>query len=105
MTPAPLKTPFSRQAAKASWTSVIAILVLGIFGQASGSMIFIDLLSLVFMCTGFSLGAISLLGIRKYGAKGILMPAMVGLILNGLLLFIFITNFLAAMAQAQQGAL
>jgi hypothetical protein len=35
-------------------------------------------------------------------AKGILAPAIVGIILNGLLLFIFVTNFMAARARAMQ---
>jgi hypothetical protein len=46
------------------------------------------------------LGIAALFGIRKHGRKGILAPALAGLVLNGLLLFIFITNFVAARAAA-----
>jgi hypothetical protein len=38
------------------------------------------------MLLGFALGLIALFGIRKHGIKGILMPAVIGLILNGLLI-------------------
>jgi acyl carrier protein len=55
------------------------------------------------MVAGLVLGVIALSGIRKYGAKGILAPAVVGIGINGLLLFIFVTNFVAARAKAQRG--
>jgi hypothetical protein len=51
---------------------------------------------------GFLLGFVALFGIRTHGKKRILAPAIVGIMINGLLLFIFITNFLAARARAQQ---
>ena len=54
------------------------------------------------MVVGLALGVISLFGIRKHGARQILVPALVGILINGLLLSIFITNFLAARAKAQR---
>ena len=64
----------------------------------------LDLVALVLIFLGLSLGFIALFGIRKQGTKGILVPAVVGIIINGLLVFIFATNFLAARARAQRGS-
>ena len=61
-----------------------------------------DLVALLLIIVGLVFGIIALFGIGRHGSKGILIPAIVGIIANGLLLFIFITNFLAARANAQQ---
>lgn len=87
---------FAHQAAKASWTSVVIICILGAFGRGVGAPVLIELLSLFLILVGLVFGLVALLGVRKHGAKGILVPAIIGIALNGLLLFIFITNFLAA---------
>jgi hypothetical protein len=39
----------------------------------------------LFVLIGFTFAVIALFGIRKYGTKGILMPGVIGLILNGVL--------------------
>ena len=54
---------------------------------------------MVLIVAGICLGIAALFSIRRHDRKGILAPALVGLILNGLLLFIFITNFLAVRAK------
>ena len=54
------------------------------------------------MIIGFVLGLIALFATRKHGRKGILTPALVGTILNGLLIWIFITNFISARNKALQ---
>jgi hypothetical protein len=107
-TPPPLITPpqntgsFSHQAAKASWVTAVLVFVLSAFGgQAGGARVLIELIALLLMVIGFILGIVALLGIRKHGVKGILAPALIGLIINGLLIFIFISNFLAARARAR----
>jgi len=53
------------------------------------------------MVVGLFLGIIALFGIRKHGARGVLAPALVGIATNGVLLFIFATNFFAARAKAR----
>jgi hypothetical protein len=95
-------TAFAHQAAKASWATAIVIFVLVAFGGRVGARVLIEFVALFLMVVGFTLGVTALFGIRKHGMKGILAPAMVGIILNGLLFFIFVTNFLAARAKAQQ---
>ena len=93
-------TGFPHQAARGSWLCALLIVVLTIVGGRIGSRIVVELLALGMMSVGALLGAIALFGIPKYGCRGILVQALAGLILNGLLLSIFVTNFLAARAKA-----
>ncbi len=53
------------------------------------------------MVVGLFLGGIALFGIRKHGARGVLAPALAGIAGNGILLFIFVTNFFAARVTAR----
>ena len=69
-------------------------------GGQVGARVIIDLIALLLVIAGLVFGVIALLGIRRYGSKSILVPAVAGIIANGFLLFIFITNFLAARANA-----
>ena len=95
---------FPHQAAKASWASAALVFILVAFGRRTGATVVIELIALALMLVGLALGVISLFGIRRHGTKHILAPALVGILINGLLLSIFITNFLAARAKAQRHA-
>jgi hypothetical protein len=90
-------TPFAFQAAKGSWASSVIVFFLLVL-SSTGAKVILELIALLLILAGLSLGIIALFGIRKHGAKGILAPALVGIIINGLLFFIFATNFLAARA-------
>jgi general stress protein CsbA len=110
-TPPPLQTEpqkptsFGHQAAKASWVTVILVFVLVAFSGKTGSTrVFIELFALLLVVLGLVLGFFALFQFRRHRAKGILAPATIGIIINGLLLFIFVTNFLAGRARAQRGA-
>src|SRR6266540_1637911 len=92
---------FPHQAAKASWASAALVFILVAFGRRTGATVVIELIALALMLVGLALGVISLFGIRRHGTKHILAPALVGILINGLLLSIFVTNFLAARARAQ----
>jgi hypothetical protein len=98
---------FAHQAAKASWASAVIIFGLAAFGGAAqrefvGARVLIELVALFLMVVGLALGVVAWFGIRKHGTRGILAPAVVGIILNGLLLFIFVTNFFAARARSRK---
>ena|SRR2546425_10550217 len=95
----PSSATFAHQAARASWLGPIVIFLLFAFGHQVAAQVVLELIALVLIVAGICLGIAALFGIRKHGKKGILAPALVGLILNGLLLFIFITNFLAVRAR------
>src|SRR5258708_40366687 len=90
---------FAYQAAKASWLGLIVIFVLFAVGHQIEARVVLELIALVLIVAGICLGIAALFGIRQHGKRGILAPALVGLILNRLLLLIFITNFLAAKAR------
>ncbi|HZO85288.1 MAG TPA: hypothetical protein VFC26_08755 [Verrucomicrobiae bacterium] len=102
-TPPTTTTSFAHQAAKASWASALILILVLAFGRQVASPVIIDLLALLLIGLGFLSGLIALFGIPKHGAKGILGPATVSLLINGLLLFIFFTNFFAARARARSG--
>jgi hypothetical protein len=93
-------TTFAHQAARASWIGPIIIFLLFAFAHQVAARLVLELIALVLIVAGIGLGIAALFGIRQHGRKGILAPALTGLVLNGLLLFIFITNFVAARAAA-----
>jgi hypothetical protein len=98
--PADLATaPRESHLAKGSWLSSVMVILLLIFvGRVGG--VFVEIIAFLFLISGFSLGIFALVTRRK--RKGILGHALIGITMNGLLLFIFITNFLAANAKARQ---
>lgn len=99
-TPTPPKTTsFSHQAAKVSWVCPIIFFVL-LF--QIDTQIITDLLGFLLIAAGLIFGITALFGISKHGTKGILVPAIVGIITNGLWLYIGVTNFMAARARAMQ---
>ena len=83
------------------YCALILVLVLA-FGRRVAPAVMLDLIALLLIVVGFLFGIIALFGIPRYGAKGILGPAILGIIINGVLLFIFFTNFFAARARAQR---
>lgn len=91
------ESQFHYQAAKGSWASSVIVFFLLVF-SSTGAKVLLELIALLLILAGLSLGIIALFGIHKHGKNGILAPALVGIIINGLLLFIFINNFLAARA-------
>ena len=86
-------------AAGAAYTLVGGILVLGGIGYGIDRWQDTSPWGLII---GLVLGVVALFGIRKHGTKGILAPALVGILINGLLLFIFVSNFVAAQARTQR---
>jgi hypothetical protein len=92
-----LKTNAFAQVAKASWIICVVVLLLNSFGKRMvGLGAVLDLVAFAGIVVGLTLGVVALFGIRKYGTKGILANALVGIVINGVFLLIFVTNFLAA---------
>jgi hypothetical protein len=82
----PQSTTLAHQAAKGSWHSVVIVFVLGVFSRPARAEVAFESISFFVMVVGLVLGVIALFGIRKHGRKGILTPAIVGIVLNALLL-------------------
>ena len=97
----PENTTFAHQAAKLSWVCPIIAFILVAFGGQVGARVIIELTALLLIIVGLAFGIIALFGISRHGSKGILAPAIVGIIINGLFLLIFVTNFTAARAKAK----
>jgi hypothetical protein len=95
-TPPANTNPFARQAARASWISFIFAYGFAVMrrGLEEGSPMkpFFLMTVPLFLLIGLTLGVIALFGIRRYGTRGILVPAVIGLILNG----VFVAALLVA---------
>lgn len=100
--PQPKAKSFSHQAARLSWVCPVILFVLLMFSRQIGAPVIIDLIGLVLILAGLISGIIALFGIPKQGSKGILASAIIGIIINGLLLLVFVTNFMAARARVMQ---
>ena len=95
----PTTPSLTHQAAKSSWASGVLVIILLAVGRRVAP-VFVEFAALTLIGVGVICGIAALLGIRKHGAKGILAPALLGLVINGFLAFIFISNFLAARARS-----
>jgi hypothetical protein len=89
----PAKKPFAFQAAQASVLAPLISIGIGIIvnvglGNQTTPMatIIIGSLCTLLIASGFILGISALFGVRRYGRKGILGRAIVGIVINGLLL-------------------
>jgi hypothetical protein len=78
------------QLAKASWVAPLIALCLGCFGNAAArgsedrtASIIVGLINIVLILGGLVCGIIALCGVKRCGRSGILAPAIVGVVLNG----------------------
>src|SRR5829696_6364726 len=99
------ETGFAHGAAKGSWVCTIVAVVILQVGRRTGHVGMGELAGVLIIGVGLLLGVIALFGIPKYGVRGILGPALVGIAVNGLLILIFVTNFVAARAKARGASL
>ena len=98
-------TPLSwpHHAAKASWAAFVVVIVMLMFsGSVQAAKAILDLVAIILAVVGVLSGIVALFGISKYGIKKILWPALVGIILNGFLVFIWVMNFMRAFNAARQ---
>ena len=102
----PRTASFSHHAATLSWVCpiiTIIIFVLLIFGRQIIARKIIALVASGVLClvvVGLIFGIVALFGISKHGTKGILVPAIVGIIINGLLLSFVVASFVTSRARA-----
>ncbi len=99
------KKPFAKQAAKASWAiPIIAVFMetIGKSAQSSTSVFFISLLTAFFFAIGFILSIISFYGIKTHGKQGILLPGIIGLLINSIFLTLIVVGFVSGYKHAYQ---
>jgi hypothetical protein len=100
------KPSLGRQAAQASWMAPIVGVALNVSNALSvpqgrhtrGEMLFIGWASFAIYIFGLVLGIAALVLMRKYGRAGILVPAIIGVVINGLLVFAFTAIILMALS-------
>ncbi len=85
----------------ASWSIFILFIIVNSKLRSVGAPIIADLVSFSLVVSGFVLACVGLFGVARHGRKGILIPAIVGLILNGLFILVGLTNLLAAIQRAR----
>ena len=90
-----------RALARASWVLFIVMFGVSAAGRVAGFGVPTDVVALLLLLAGFGCGTVSLFFISSQGRKGILIPALIGLILNGLFLLVWATNFLAALEKSE----
>jgi hypothetical protein len=94
---------FFKQAAKASWICPLLVLGMGYFTQDAfksaqfhyGPIILSFFIIFMFM-VGIVAGIVALFGVKHHGKTGILIPAIIGLLLNILFSVIIVTVAFAA---------
>lgn len=88
----PKTTSFSHRAAKLGWVCpVISLIVFAllIFDRQIVARKIIPIIvqvALLLIAVGLIFGIVALFGVSKHGTKGILAPAIVGIIISGLLI-------------------
>lgn len=99
---APQRVPLARHAALLSVFSFLLFLIVSSLARRLGLGLSADLIGLALFLLGFAAAVFALIGIRRHGRKGILIPALIGLLLNGFMLSVWAGNFAAARAESEQ---
>lgn len=93
----PSGRPVPQSLAKASWVFPLIIVgMLTVSRIVPRAKTIVDMVALLLALIGFVLGIVSLFGIRRYGRRKILAPALVGILVNGFFILVWVTNFLTA---------
>jgi uncharacterized protein (TIGR03067 family) len=98
---APAMNP-SQKVARSSWMLFILAIILTVLSrQIPRAVVPCEIAVFVVLVAGVVCAVVGLSGIRRHGTQRVLWPSLVGVVLNGLVLFIFATNFAAARAAAK----
>jgi hypothetical protein len=95
MSESPQAKPLAVQAAKGSWIAPLLALGVSMFGSklidgpAARDVAGVLILTVLSLCAlGVVLGIAALCGVKRYGARGIVVPAVIGLLLSGGFLYL-----------------
>ena len=91
-----MKSKLPYHLARITWMAGIMVVVVAMLAGQLGARVIGDIVSLCLMSAGASAGIVALACIPKYGKASLLLPACIGVLINGLLLAIWIPNFLHA---------
>jgi len=104
-TPTPIPPNFGRRAAKLCWIAPLAAVVLALIAVpfSNGALGIILGVSVLPLVAGLLSGMVALSTLKRYGRKGILLPAIIGLSLN-LALLVGLGFFVIALLNGLAGA-
>ncbi|MBL9082487.1 MAG: hypothetical protein JNK76_11805 [Planctomycetales bacterium] len=95
MSESPQAKPLAVQAAKGSWMAPLLALGVSMFGSSlikgpsARDVAGVVLLTVLGLCAlGVVLGVAALCGVKKHGSRGIVVPAVIGLLLSGGFLYL-----------------
>lgn len=91
--------PIAYRAARASCVCALLVFVVTFCGNWFVPRLFVELVSCGLLLPGFGFALVGLMGLWMHRTRGILFLLLGGLLVNGLLLAIFVGNFLAARAR------
>jgi hypothetical protein len=92
--------PGANKLARASWIAPLLSAGLSAFPEGLyGGVVVKEGLMYLVAVAGFVAGVVALTGIRRYGRKRILVPSLIGLVINGLLIAVWTSNFVEAYAR------
>ena len=96
------RAAFFQNAAKISWALPLIMAAASVLvrNASRDAVVVFDVLRILVALACFLVAIVALSGVRRFGRKGILIPAIIGLLLNGLLLSVAATNFINAYNRA-----
>jgi hypothetical protein len=95
-----MDTMFRHKSARVSWVSgllLVLVVLVGLSGRLKGE----GMVVLMMLIMGVLLGAASLTGLRKYKSKSMVVAALAGIIINGILIYFFAADFTSKPVQAR----
>ena len=99
----------AQHAAKASWLAPLVVVIFNFVVKSSlpagesGRLYVIALFSVLIYLVGLGLAVFALSRVRSAGKKGVVIPACVGLALNGLFLFLIISVAITSFNAGRRG--
>lgn len=99
----PRKGILGQRLAKWSWISFLLFFGLNFVGRATGYLVPAEVTGLLVLLVGVGLGVSALFFVPSQGRRGVLIPALLGIVLNGAFVVVWTTNFLTTLLRVNAG--
>jgi hypothetical protein len=102
--------PLAVQLAKASWVAPLLVVVMNMLlknvsvteSESVTQSVVFTVFAVIFFIAGFVSGVVALFGIPKHGWRGILIPALIGVLVSGAMIGVVVSNVRAAAGKHPQ---
>jgi uncharacterized protein (TIGR03067 family) len=99
------QTTFVQRAARFSWQLSILTVFLAVLSRTvPGALVVGECFAFAAIISGVAFGGLALLGVSRTGSRYALRPALIGTLANGILFFIFVTNFVKGYQDSRRAA-